>query len=85
MSKVSGKIAFVTGGGQGIGEAICKRLAEDGFAVAVADYNVETATQVAEDINKLNGKAIAVKVDVADRDDVFKAVDETVKRLGGLD
>ncbi|MDA1475214.1 (S)-acetoin forming diacetyl reductase [Bacillus changyiensis] len=85
MSKVSGKVAFVTGGGQGIGEAICKRLAEDGFAVAVADYNEETATKVAEEINHCDGKAIAVKVNVADRDDVFKAVDETVKSLGGLD
>ena len=41
-------VAFVTGAGQGIGEAIALRLARDGFAVAVADFNPDTAHQVAE-------------------------------------
>lgn len=84
MSKVQGKVAFVTGAGQGIGEAIALRLASDGFAVACADTNITTAQQVAEKIQKNGGKAIAIKVNVADRDNVFKAVQETVDGLGDL-
>ena len=85
MSKVTGKVAFVTGGGQGIGEAICKRLAADGFKVAVADNNQATAQAVANAINQTGATAIAVKVDVANRDEVFKAIEEAKQKLGGFD
>ena len=51
--KSTKKVALVTGGGQGIGAAICKRLSDDGFAVAVADLNIDTANKVAEEINKM--------------------------------
>jgi meso-butanediol dehydrogenase/(S,S)-butanediol dehydrogenase/diacetyl reductase len=73
MSEKANKVAMVTGGGQGIGEAICKRLAKDGFSVSVADLNYENANKVAEDIRNDGGKAIAIKVDVADREGVFAA------------
>lgn len=59
MSKSLGKVAFVTGAGQGIGEAIAVRLAADGFAVACADMNIETARQVAERINNAGIAPIA--------------------------
>lgn len=78
------KVAFVTGAGQGIGEAIALRLAADGFAVACADMNIETARQVAEKISQGGGKAVAISVDVADRDNVFAAVREAVAVLGDL-
>jgi meso-butanediol dehydrogenase/(S,S)-butanediol dehydrogenase/diacetyl reductase len=84
MSKSQGKVAFVTGAGQGIGEAIALRLASDGFSVACADMNIETANHVADKINAKGGRALALKVDVADRDDVFKAVQDTVDGLGDL-
>ncbi len=76
------KVAFVTGGGQGIGEAICKRLSKDGFAVAVADLNLESAKKVADEINACGGIAIALKANVANRDEIFAAVDEAAKQLG---
>lgn len=79
------KVAFVTGAGQGIGEAIAKRLSKDGFKVAVVDYNQETAQKVADDINNGGGEALALAVDVADRDAVFTAVRETTEKLGGFD
>lgn len=74
MSRVAGKVAFVTGAGQGIGEAIALRLAEDGFAVGCADLKMEAAQAVADKIENSGGKAFAVEVDVADRDSVFTAV-----------
>ncbi|MEJ8325112.1 (S)-acetoin forming diacetyl reductase [Kosakonia sacchari] len=79
------KVAFVTGAGQGIGKAIALRLAKDGFAVAVADYNAATAKAVADEINSNNGSAIAVTVDVSDRDKVFAAVEEARTKLNGFD
>lgn len=84
-SKKSSKVAMVTGGGQGIGEAICKRLVKDGFSVSVADLNEENASKVAKAINQDGGIAIAIHVDVADRESVFAAVEETSTRLGGFD
>lgn len=85
MTELTGKVAFVTGGAQGIGEAISKRLADDGFAVAVADLNETNANKVAKDINDAGGKAVGIQVDVSNRDGVFKAVQETTKVLGGFD
>ena len=79
------KVALVTGAGQGIGKAIALRLVKDGFAVAIADYNDATAKAVASEINQAGGRATAVKVDVSDRDQVFAAVEQARKTLGGFD
>jgi len=81
----NGTVAMVTGGGQGIGEAISKRLASDGFAVAIADLNLDNANKVASAIEADGGKAVAVKTDVSDRDSVFAAVKEASEKLGGFD
>jgi len=81
----NGRVALITGGGQGIGQAIAERLHADGFNVAIADLNAETAGKVAENLGGGKGGAIALQVDVADRDLVFAAVDKTVAELGGLD
>lgn len=85
MSRVAGKVAFITGAGQGIGEAIALRLAEDGFVIGCADLKMETAKAVADNIEAAGGRAFAVEVDVADRDSVFAAVEKTAQQLGGLD
>ncbi|XID86741.1 (S)-acetoin forming diacetyl reductase [Pediococcus pentosaceus] len=79
------KVALVTGAGQGIRAAIATRLANDGFAVAVADMNTETANKVAEKINSNGGRALPIVVNVAERDNVFEAVRTTIQELGGLD
>ncbi|CAK9886827.1 MAG: Diacetyl reductase [(S)-acetoin forming] [Candidatus Erwinia impunctatus] len=79
---MSTKVALVTGSGQGIGRAIALRLAKDGFAVAVADYNSETAQQVAKEIIASGGKALTISVDVSQRDAVFAAVEQTRRELG---
>ena len=79
------KVALVTGAGQGIGKAIALRLVKDGFAVAISDYNDATAQAVADEISRGGGQALAVKVDVSKRDQVFAAVEQARKGLGGFD
>jgi meso-butanediol dehydrogenase/(S,S)-butanediol dehydrogenase/diacetyl reductase len=76
--KLDGKVALVTGGGQGLGEGIAKNI-------AVADINKENAEKVAKDIEAMGRKAIAVEVDVTDWEQVQNMVKETVEELGGLD
>jgi len=80
------KIAIVTGGGQGLGEAICHRLADEGAHIVVADINVETAKQVAASMGERAGrKAIAVQVNVTDEAQVEAMVQRTVDEFGRLD
>jgi meso-butanediol dehydrogenase / (S,S)-butanediol dehydrogenase / diacetyl reductase len=81
----NGKVALVTGGGQGIGQAIAERLHADGFKVAIADLNTEAAGKLADKLGGKDGGASAVHVDVADRDSVFAAVDQAVSEFGGFD
>src|SRR5699024_11164220 len=68
------KVAIVTGAVQGIGRAIAERLSSDGFKVSCADHNLETAKETVDNIQKQGGDAIAISVDVSDRDQVFSAV-----------
>ncbi|HEI1216365.1 TPA: SDR family oxidoreductase [Staphylococcus aureus] len=71
------KVALVTGGAQGIGFKIAERLVEDGFKVAVVDFNEEGAKAAALKLSSDGTKAIAIKADVSNRDDVFNAVRQT--------
>lgn len=78
------KVALVTGAGQGIGEAIAHRLANDGFKLALVGRHVEKVQRVADDIKAQGGEAIAIKADVAKRDEVFAAVAATQSEFGDL-
>ncbi|WKX26504.1 (S)-acetoin forming diacetyl reductase [Tatumella ptyseos] len=79
------KVAVVTGAGQGIGEAIALRLSRDGFAVAVVDLDVQAATRVSKKIEQAGGKTLAIQADVADRAQVFAAVQQAQQTFGGFD
>lgn len=79
------KVAVVTGAGQGIGRAIALRLAKDGFSIGSLDFNAESAQETVKLIEKAGGKALAVKVDVSVREQVFTAVDKVVEHFGRLD
>ena len=76
------RVAIVTGGGSGIGEAICHRLSADGAAVAVLDLVGGSAEETAATIGTAGQTAIAVACDVADRASIEAGVTETVERLG---
>ncbi|MCL9668940.1 (S)-acetoin forming diacetyl reductase [Rosenbergiella epipactidis] len=79
------RVALVTGAGQGIGEAIALRLSRDGFAVAVVDLDAQAAASVCKKIEQAGGKALAIQADVADRAQVFAAVQQTHRTFGGFD
>jgi 3-oxoacyl-[acyl-carrier protein] reductase len=78
--RLDGKVALVTGGGQGIGEGICRRLAQAGARVAVFDLRVENAQSVA---GQLGGLGLAG--DVTSEADIQRAHDQVEKHLGPLD
>lgn len=82
---INGKVALVTGAGQGIGRAIALRLAKDGADIALVDLKDDKTKAVAEEIKALGRKAVTYTADVSDRDAIFAAVDFAEKELGGFD
>ncbi len=76
------KVALVTGGGAGIGEATCLRLARDGMAIGVLGRHLANTSAVAEAILASGGNAVPLVADVADRQQVDRAVAELRERLG---
>jgi rhamnulose-1-phosphate aldolase/alcohol dehydrogenase len=78
------RIAFVTGGGSGIGRAIAQRLAAEGACVAVADIDAASAQDIAAELGGPD-VAIAIRADVSDEAEVTDAIRTTVLAFGGID
>jgi NAD(P)-dependent dehydrogenase (short-subunit alcohol dehydrogenase family) len=85
MMKLSGKVALVAGGGQGIGEGITRCLAEEGADVAICDINIENAKKVAAAAEEMGRKALAIYADLTDDAEAEKTVQETVDHFGRVD
>jgi len=83
--KLADRAALVAGGGQGIGEGIVKCLAEEGANIAVADINGDNAGKVADAVNTMGRKALAIKADLTNDDEVTGTVKETVDFFGKID
>lgn len=76
-----GRVAFVTGGGSGIGRAAAHRLADEGAAVIVVDIDAEVAQSVADAVVSRGGRALAVIADVRDRAAIAAARDAGLERF----
>lgn len=89
MSRAGGdgtaRVAVVTGAGRGIGAAIARRLASDGFAVMVSDLDAGTAARTAEAITVDGGRAASRETDVSDRNACFALVAAAREQFGGID
>jgi NAD(P)-dependent dehydrogenase (short-subunit alcohol dehydrogenase family) len=85
MSMLDGRVAFITGGGSGIGEGTARRFAQEGARVALADMQSEEGERVRAQIEADGGQATFVECDVSDPVAVQRAIDATVERFGKLD
>jgi sorbitol-6-phosphate 2-dehydrogenase len=83
--RLNNKIAVITGGGSGIGAAICRMFAEEGAAVAVTDIRLPAAQEIAAQIVRSGGRAGTWAFDVSDRPAVEEAADQIEKHLGPID
>jgi NAD(P)-dependent dehydrogenase (short-subunit alcohol dehydrogenase family) len=85
MEQFKDKVAIVTGGGSGIGQALCLELGQRGSMVVVASLHDDHAKRVASAITQNGGHAHAVHVDVSNEEEVRQLIDKTVSEYGHLD
>ena len=85
MALLQDKVAFITGGGSGIGRACALAFATEGARVAVVDIDMANAEETASQVRAAGGEAIALRVDTSDGAAVADAVQKTVATYGSLD
>ena len=83
--RLKGRVAIITGGASGIGEATVQRFAEEGASVVIADINAENGARVADAIVASGGKARFIETDVSREADLKAMVECAVVAFGGLD
>ncbi len=85
LGRLDGKIALVTGGGNGIGAESARLFASEGATIAVADLNADNAESVAAEINDSGGTAAPIQLDVTDNESCAMTVDAALDQFGRVD
>jgi NAD(P)-dependent dehydrogenase (short-subunit alcohol dehydrogenase family) len=85
MSKLNGKVAYVTGGSKGIGYGIAKTLLENGMKVAITSRSLQAAKEAAASLSKDASNVLPLESNVTSLASEIKAVEEVIKRFGKLD
>ncbi|UCE74275.1 MAG: 3-oxoacyl-ACP reductase FabG [Methanomassiliicoccales archaeon] len=83
--RLKDKVALITGGGSGIGEATAQRFAEEGAKVVICDVNLESANSVAENIKEKGKEAMAIQADISKKSEVENMISQVMERYGKLD
>ena len=83
--RLKDKVAFITGGGRGIGKEIAKAYVREGAAVVLASRNKENLEATAKELEEMGGKALAIPTDIRFEEQIIKAIEETVKVFGKID
>ena len=84
LFNLTGKVAIVTGGANGIGTASCRMLAEYGAAVVIADLNIADAQKLADEIIAHGGKPLAAECNVLEDDDLVALVNLTMAEFSAI-
>ena len=85
MGSLDGKVAIITGAGQGVGEGIALALAKEGVAIVATGRTQSTLLATCAKIEAVGGQALAVVGDVMKPDDIARVVEQTLARFGGID
>ena len=85
MSKLEGKVAIVTGGGQGLGKGIARAFAKEGAKVVIAELNPQTCEEATKEVRQLGKECLGLVCDVGDYSSVKKMVEDVVAKYGTVD
>src|SRR6476661_4184907 len=85
MGKLDGKVALITGAGQGVGQGVAFALAKEGARIAVSGRTESKLIETCEQIAAFGGIAEPVVADVSDADDIARSVETTIALFGGVD
>ena len=83
--RLKDKVALITGGARGIGQAIAMTFAKEGADIVVADVNLETAQKTASEIESLGRKALALEMDVTSYEKVEEGINKILDKMGKVD